>query len=207
MKKMVSEDIHDFLDEAIDPEEIDPELSAIEAVEDDEFPEDENGEEYFEIENLMDKMRKLFRAEILTPEYSRPAFLLKLKDGREFEGTPMAELSATDAFLFKVEGQLKKIKLSDISKFELIEETEEVVNEGYGEYSFTDYLYDISNFIEASIPDWKSILAGEDEQPLVDWLEENQDLWDLQSLFAAGLPSEDVAIKILEEFQKEEEEE
>jgi hypothetical protein len=204
MKKMVSEDVHDFLD----PEEVDPELSAIEAVEDDEFPEDENGEEYIEIENTMDQMKQIFRAEIATPEFSRSNLLLQLKDGRTIEGVPMAELSATDAFLFKVEGQLKKIKLADIKKIDLVEEPEEeIVNEGYGEYSFSDYLYDISNFIEASVPDWDSILGREDEQNLVEWLEENQDLWDLQSLFAAGVPSEDVAIKILEEFQPEEDEE
>jgi hypothetical protein len=203
MKKMVSEDVHDFLD----PEEVDPELSAIEAV-DDEFPEDENGEEYIEIENTIDQMKKVFGAEIATPEFSRSNFILKLKDGRTIEGVPMAGLSSTDAFLFKIEGQLKKIKLADIKKIDLVEEPEEeIVNEGYGEYSFTDYLYDISNFIEASVPDWNTILAGEDDQNLVDWLEENQGLWDLQSLFAAGVPSDDVAIKILEEFQEEEEEE
>lgn len=206
MKKMVSEDVHDFMD----PEEIDPELSAIEAVEDDKFPEDENGEEYIEVENTTDQMKKVFRAEVATPEFSRPNFILQLKDGRTIEGVPMAELSATDAFLFKIEGQLKKIKLADIKKIDLVEETEEVpeeVNEGYGEYSFSDYLYDISNFIEASVPDWKTLMAEEDEQELVDWLEQNQDLWDLEGSFAAGIPSDDVAIKILGEFQGEEEEE
>ncbi len=202
MKKMVSEDVHDFLD----PEEVDPELSAIEAVEDDEFPEDENGEEYIEIENTMDQMKKAFRAEIASPEFSRVNFILQLKDGRTLEGVPMAELSATDAFLFKIEGQLKKIKLENIKKFDVVEESaEEEINESYGEYSFTDYLYDIANFIEANAPDWNTILSGEEDQELVDWLEENQGLWDLQSLFATGVPSDDVALQILKEFQEEEE--
>ena len=198
MKKMVFENVHNFLD---------PELSVIEVVEDDEFSENENGEEYIEIENSMDEMRKVFKSEIATPEFSRPNFILQLKDGRTLEGVPMAELSATDAFLFKIEGQLKKVKLEDIKKIDLAEEPEEIVNEGYGEYSFTDYLYDIANFIEASVPDWNTVLAGEEDQELVDWLEENQDLWDLQSSFAAGLPSEEVAIQILEEFREEGEEE
>jgi hypothetical protein len=202
MKKMVSEDVHDFLN----PEEVDPELSAIEAIEDDEFSEDENGEESIEIEKPVDKMRNIFRTEIATPEYSRPTFFLKLKDGRTFEGTPMAELSATEAFLFKIEGQLKKIKLADIQNFNLIEEPEEAVNEGYGEYRFSDYTADISNFIEATIPDWK-FLIGEEDRELIDWLEENQDLWDLQSLFAAGVPSEDAAQNIIEELQEGENEE
>jgi len=133
MKKMVSEDIHDFLD----PEEVDPELSAIEAVEDDDFPEDENGEEYIEIENPMDRMKKVFRAEIAAPEFSRITFLLDLKDGRSFEGTPMAELSSGD-FLFKVEGQIKKIKLSDILKFDTLveEEPQEEVNEKFSKAKF-----------------------------------------------------------------------
>lgn len=200
MEKMVSENVHDFI------EEVDPELSAIEAVEDNEFSADENGEEYFEIENSVDELKKIFRSEIATPEFSRPNYILQIKDGRTIEGIPMAELSATDAFLFKIEGQLKKIRLEDIKNFSLVEEPEEV-NEGYGEYSFADYLYDISNFIETSVPDWNTLLAGEDDQNLVDWLEENQDLWDLQSSFAAGLPSEEVAIQILEEFREEGEEE
>jgi hypothetical protein len=201
MKKMVSENINDFIDpeEKVSPEEL-------EGMPDEEFSEDENGEEYIEIENSIDQMKKIFRAEIAAPEFSRLSYLLKLKDGGEIESTPMAELSSGD-FLFKIEGQLKKIRLSDIQKFQLVEEElQESLLEDYGEYSFSDYLWDISNFIEANIPDWKNILDGEDEQNLVDWLEENQDLWDLRGLFATGISSDDIAIKILGEFQKKEEE-
>lgn len=120
---MVSEDIHDF----IDPEdEVTPE--ELEGFPDPEFSEDENGEEYIEVENSMDQIQKFFRTEISIPEYSRISYLLKFKDGREVEGVPMAELSTGDAFLFKVEGQLKKIKLADLQNVEEVfqEESEEV---------------------------------------------------------------------------------
>jgi hypothetical protein len=134
MKKMVSEDLHDFLE----PEEMDPELSAIEAVEDDDFPEDENGEEYIELENPMDDMKKALRAEIAIPEYSRLPFILELKDGQTLEGVPMAELQAAEAFLFKIEGQIKKIKFSDILNFSMpeTEEAEEEIPEDYSKAKF-----------------------------------------------------------------------
>jgi len=133
MKKMVSEDIHDF----IDPEdEVTPE--ELEGFPDEEFQEDENGEEYIEVENSMDQMKKAFEAEIAIPEYSRISYLLKLKDGRQIEGTPMAELSSGDAFLFKVEGQLKKIKLADIQNAEEVfqEEESEEVSENFSRGKF-----------------------------------------------------------------------
>lgn len=134
MNKMVSENINDFLTH---DDEIDPELSAIEAIEDDEFPEDENGEEYIEVENPVDEMKKVFKAEIAIPEYSRSSFILELKDGRTLEGIPMAEFQAADAFLFKIEGQIKKLKLSDISNFSIIEEeTEEEISEDFSKARF-----------------------------------------------------------------------
>lgn len=198
MKKMVSENIHDF----INREEVDPELSAIEAIEDDEFSADENGEESIDYEVPTDEIIQTIRSEISISEYSRKSLSIMFKDGLVIDGVPMAELDSGD-FLFKIDGQIEKIRLNQIIGLDFTPDSEEIVNEGYGEYGFTDYLYDISNFIEASVPDWNIVLVREDDQNLVNWLEENQDLWDLQSLFAAGVSSEDVALQILEESQKD----
>lgn len=128
MKKAVSENINDFLHEQ--EYEFDAELSDVEPIEDVDFSEEEDGEEYIEIESTMDKMRKVFGNELKTPEYSRLTFLLKLKDGSKIEGVPMAELPSGDAFLFKIDGQIKKIKLENIYNFSVMEE-EEIVNEDF----------------------------------------------------------------------------
>jgi hypothetical protein len=134
MKNVVSENISDFLNRFED-EPIsdipDSEVEGLEDIEAAEFPEDE-----IEVENSTDQMINAFRTRILIPEFNRKNYLLKFKDGREIEGTPMAELSSGD-FLFKVEGQLKKIKLSDISNFnDLEEEPEEEISEDFSEARF-----------------------------------------------------------------------
>jgi hypothetical protein len=129
MKKAVSENINDFLHEQ--EYEFDAELSDVEPIEDVDFSEEEDGEEYIEIESTMDKMRKVFGNELKTPEYSRLSYLLKLKDGSKIEGVPMAELPSGDAFLFKINGQIKKIKLENIYNFSAIDLEEEIVNEDF----------------------------------------------------------------------------
>jgi hypothetical protein len=206
MKKMVSENVKDFLNFNDEPMKI----SDMENIENEEvvYPEDEEGEEYIEVENTMDQMRKIFKNEIESPEYSRSSFILIFKDGKILKGTPMAELSY-DAFLFKVEGQLKKIKIPDLLKFSYVQESKEEVNESFdGEYPFSDYMLEIANYIKTELPNWDLLVGEEDtERDVIDWLEENQDLWDLQDLYAAGYPAEDAAQKIMVEFQIESEEE
>jgi len=131
MKNVVSENINDFLNRFEDEpvsDIPDSEIEGLEDIEAAEFPEDANGEEYIEVENSTDQMINAFRTEIIIPEFNRKNYLLKFKDGREIEGTPMAELSSGD-FLFKVEGQLKKIKLSDILNFNAFEEESEEIEE------------------------------------------------------------------------------
>ena len=139
MKNVVSENINDFLNRFEDEpvsDMPDSEVEGLEDIEKAEFPEDANGEEYIEVENSTDQMINAFRTEIIIPEFNRKNYLLKFKDGREIEGTPMAELSSGD-FLFKVEGQLKKIKLSDILNFNTFEEeSEEEINEDFSEARF-----------------------------------------------------------------------
>ena len=74
MKKAVSENINDFLHEQ--EYEFDAELSDVEPIEDVDFSEEEDGEEYIEIESTMDKMRKVFGNELILFLYSRLTFLL-----------------------------------------------------------------------------------------------------------------------------------
>jgi hypothetical protein len=202
-KQIVSEDFGNFLREELEPEivgnseeDIPIDISGMPDMEED------------DMEDRKDEIRRILKNELLIPEFSRETLLFKLKNSSEVEGVPMAELFSSDSFVVKIQGKNQKIKVEDILDInQIFEEPEEIVNEGYGEYNFADYLYDISNFIEASVPDWNTVLAGEDDQNLVNWLEENQDLWDLQSLFSAGVPSEDAALQILEEFQAANEEE
>ena len=130
---MVSENINDFINHYDDNGSEVPSIEDIEElenIEDEEFPEDEEGDEYIEVENSIDQMRIAFKAEIAAPEYSRVSVLLKLKNGEILEGVPMAELSSGD-FLFKIEGQIKKIKLAEILNFEVSGETEEDLEESY----------------------------------------------------------------------------
>ena len=201
---MVSEDVHDFLN----PEKIDLDLSVIKDLGDESLKNNDE-EPYIEIENTIDQMKKIFRTEIASPEFSRGIFTLQLNDGRTLEGTPMAELSTGNAFLFKINGHIQKIKLPNIREFDLAEEiekskSERELDEEYNGYNFIDYLYDISDFIESHILDRG--LVGEEDQELVGWLEENQDSWDLQNLFVTGVPSNEIALQILKEFQYDEEE-
>jgi hypothetical protein len=163
MGKMVSEDIHDFLD----PGEIDPDLLTMD-MGNDNFLEDENGEEYIEMENTTDQMKKVFRTEIAIPEYSRSTYLLELKDKKSFEGTPMAELSSTNAFLFKIDGQLKKIKLADIVKFKILdgEESEEII-ESFSKAKFISESIESKNYAEEFLIDYPEDFTEED---LVSWV-------------------------------------
>lgn len=204
MKKMVSENVHDFMNQ----EEVDPELSAIEAVDDDEFSADEDGEEYIDYEIPTDEIIQTIRSEITIPEYSRKSLSIMLKNEPSLiDGVPMAELESGD-FLFKIDGQIKKIKLNQILELDFTSDYEEDVNEGFGngdedeEYNFDDYMRDVTNYIKNEVPNW-DILLGEESLDLIDWLEENQDLWDLQDLFTTGVIAEDAAVKIIEDFQEE----
>lgn len=129
MGKAVFEDIDDF----IKNDEFDAELSTDNAIEDVEFPEEE--EEGIEIESDMDRIKKIFRNELRTPEYGRMFYELKMRDGSKIEGVPMAELPSGDAFLFKINGQIKKIKLENINKISAVEEE---INESLSENPFEE---------------------------------------------------------------------
>jgi hypothetical protein len=186
MKNMVSENVHDFMN----PEE-DPELSAIEAVEDDEFTTGESGEEDIDYEIPEDEIIQTIRSELNIPEYSRKSLSVMLKDGLVIDGIPMGELNSGD-FLFKIDGQIKKIRLNQILGLDFTPELEEEINENFdSEYTFSDYIQEIADYIKTEV------YLGEDDQDLIDYIKENQDLWDLQNLFDTGVSSEKVAIQIL----------
>jgi hypothetical protein len=119
----------------------------------------------------------------------------------------MAELFSSDSFVVKVQGKNQKIKVEDIQDVDQVLESEEVNEEmTASEYSFTDYMFEIADFIKTEVPDW-DILIGDEEIDLIDWLEKNQDLWDLQSLYSAGVTAEDASTQIMQEIQAVEEEE
>lgn len=209
MKKMVSESVNDFLnyEEDIVPnddssdENMDVEYE--ENIEDVDFPEDEEGEEYIEVENGLDEMNRDFNRQIELPEYTRTPFIIKLKDKREIEGVPMAKLSSGQGFLFKIEGQIKKIRVEDIARYQMVIKEEEPISESLipGEYTFTDYMFEIADAIKTDVPDWEFLVNKEDEQDLIDWIEENQDLWDLELQFKSGISADDAANKIILDLQ------
>ena len=213
-KKMVSESINDFLnyeEDLVPNEDFEEEIEDVEyteKIEDADFPEDEDGEEYIEVENRLDEMDRDFNRQIELPEFSRTPFAIKLIDGREFEGVPMARLNAAQAFLFKIDGQIKKIKAEDIARYEVAVREEEPISESLipGEYTFTDYMFEIADAIKTDVSDWEFLVDKTDEQDLIDWLEENQDLWNLQALFQAGVSADDAANKIILDLQDDEEE-
>lgn len=202
MKQIVSEDFGNFLKEELSPEIVgDPE---------EDIPIDITGmpdmeEDEVNIEDRKDEIRRILKNELLIPEFSREPLLFKLRNSTEIEGVPMAELFSSDSFVVKVQGKNQKIKVEDIQD---IEQAFEEVNEEMTsqEYSFTDYMFEIADFIKTEVPDW-DILIGDEEIDLIDWLEKNQDLWDLQSLYAAGVTAEDASTQIMQEIQAVEEEE
>jgi hypothetical protein len=204
MKQIVSEDFGDFLKEELNPE--------IVGDSEEDIPIDISGmpdmqEDEVAIEDRKDEIRRILKNELLIPEFSRETLLFKLKNSTEIEGVPMAELFSSDSFVVKVQGKNQKIKVEDIQDVDQVLESEEVNEEmTASEYSFTDYMFEIADFIKTEVPDW-DILIGDEEIDLIDWLEKNQDLWDLQSLYSAGVTAEDASTQIMQEIQAVEEEE
>ena len=128
---MVSESVNDFLnhdepvEDIIDAED----LEGIEDIENADLPEEE-----LEVEDMSDELAQSFRAELSIPEFNRLSFFIKLQSGEEFEAVPMAEMSGSKAFLFKIGDQIKKINLSNIVDSQEIigdEFEEEEVNENF----------------------------------------------------------------------------
>ena len=204
MKRIVSEDFGDFLKEELNPEEIGVEIDPDDASIDISGMPDMEEEEVV-TEDQKDEIKRILKNELSIPEFSRETIIFKLKRGEEIQGIPMAEFPSGNTFVIKVEGKNQKIKIEDIVDIDQVFESvnEEITSD---KFSFTDYMFAISDFIKTEVPDW-DILIGEEETDLIDWIEKNQDLWDLQSLYEAGITPEDASIQIMEEIQAIEEEE
>lgn len=89
--------------------EVDPDI--ITTPPDIDYPEEEEDTE--EDLKFYKKLKKILRNELSIPEFNRGYVEFKLKStGEMIKGIPMAELK--DAFLFKVNDKLRKIKINDM---------------------------------------------------------------------------------------------
>ena len=89
-----------------DDDEFDVELDGPDKVEDVEL-EDELDLKFYE------KLRKTLRNELSSPEFNRGYVAFKIRPtGEKVKGIPMAETK--DGFLFKVKGNIRKVKLTDM---------------------------------------------------------------------------------------------
>jgi hypothetical protein len=152
--KMVSEKLKDFLNEFEQDDDTALFVSDSDFINTDDI--DDNVEE-IEIENNIDEMIKLFANELIAPEFLRLSFILKLKTGT-IEAVPMAQLSG-EAFLFKVEGQLKKIKISDILGVQSDEEEEE--EEEVGE---VQEIQEIEEGMNEDFNEWNPAFYDDEEE-------------------------------------------
>jgi hypothetical protein len=192
MENLVSENFEEFLGEDFEPTSDLEDSSDLDIWGEIDLQELQDPDDEKIDSSYQDELIKMFRNELLIPEFSRTPFKI-ISNGEEAEGIPMAELSTGDAFLFKINGQIKKIKLSDIS----INEAKRINGEDIEtSYDFSDYLSEISDFIKEKNPDWEVILE-DDDIDLIDWLERNQELWDLQFHFEEGTPAEEVAKRFM----------
>lgn len=89
-------------------DEFDVEIEDPEHIEDDEIDADEELDLKF-----YEKLKKILRNELTSPEFNRGYISFKIRrENKRYKGIPMAELK--DGFLFKINGKLKKVKLTDM---------------------------------------------------------------------------------------------
>jgi hypothetical protein len=131
MKKMfVDESLNEFAKKRGRPrkiKEIDPEQERddwYEASDEDEFDADEVGPEQIEDIELEDevtdialvkKITKTLDNELQIPEFSRGILKFKVRStGENIKGSPMAKMSGGEAYLFKTQNGMKKIRVDDM---------------------------------------------------------------------------------------------
>jgi hypothetical protein len=186
MTKLVSENFEDFLNEnEINEHHLDSELESEEDIDviEDVMPEDmadTESEEEIEYFNDLDELKKYLHNELVVPEYSRTPLTCRIPGQGEMEGIPMAELSNGEAFLFKINGQIKKVKIQDI----LINEN---LNEEFSrDESFDNYLEEVTNLIKMDVPEW------EDNDPdFIDWIRDS---------FMKGVSAEESANMVIQDY-------
>ena len=203
--QIVSEDFGDFLKEELDIEDSFNDTDCIDTSGMPDLEEDE-----VTMEDRKDKIRQILKNELNSPEFLRDTFIFKIKNiPGEIQGIPLGEFPSSDAFIFKINGQIKKIKLEDITS-DLRSNIEESIHEeiNLSDANLKTYINEISNHIKIVVSDWEWLIGEEDyRKDLADWLEENQDLWDFKSSMVAEVSTEDMAHQIIEELQSGEDEE
>lgn len=100
----------------------DEEFGEIE-LEDPEVIEDIEIEDNEEILQFQGKLKKVLKNELLSPEFNRRYVTFKIRPSNEIvDAVPMADLK--DAFLFKINGKLRKVKIKDMLIAESLQESE-----------------------------------------------------------------------------------
>ena len=90
-----------------DDSEFDVDMEGPESVEDVNIQDDD------EVLQFQGKLKKILKNELATPEFNRGYVTFKIRTtGEVVDAVPMSELK--DAFLFKIDGKLRKVKLTDM---------------------------------------------------------------------------------------------
>ena len=92
-----------------DDSEFDVELEGPDEIEDVDIDIDDEEMDH----ELKKRIIKILKNELSSPEFNRRYLMFRIKGNKEvLNGIPMAELK--DAFLFKINGKFKKVKIDDI---------------------------------------------------------------------------------------------